>query len=289
VQRPEGVDHDSRLVGGGAPLRQAADGRLDSAGLRAVREARRMQGDRSDTHSGALASGVIPADVKHHLVGVHVVVVVRNRHRAVVEVERPRAERADHEVRALEGLVYRRRRMGPLHDRFEVGDVERVRVQAAVPADHVEGMMCVGKPGQAVAVAHQHGNVLTLGEQGPVRAAQIALGVRGVLQELSVLRQVAPRWPDVPACLDDQGVHGLTARNPAVNGSPGHDDVVTRGCVNRAVNRLEPGGACPEVDRLVARRIPVQLRWRFGRRERDPHVVVGQQHLPAEHEIAAGR
>ena len=65
-------------------------------------------------------------------------VVVGDRNGVGVEVQRPGAERADDEVRPLERLVHRRRSVGALHDRLEVGDVEGVRVQAAVPADHVE-------------------------------------------------------------------------------------------------------------------------------------------------------
>ena len=143
MQGPERVDHHGGLVGGGLALGKAGHRRLDRAGLRAVREPGRMQGDRAHAYPGALAGGVVASDVEHHLVRVHVVMVVGDRHRLGVEIEWARAERADDEVRPLEGLVHRRRRMGPLQHRLEVGDVERVGVQAPVPAHDVERVMAV--------------------------------------------------------------------------------------------------------------------------------------------------
>src|SRR5580692_3358936 len=60
-QRPERIDHDSCLVGGGPALLQPADRRLDRAGLRAVGESRRVQGDRADADPRALAGRVVAA------------------------------------------------------------------------------------------------------------------------------------------------------------------------------------------------------------------------------------
>src|SRR3712207_7297652 len=47
-------------------------------------------------------------------------------------------EVADDEARTLEDLVNRRRLVHPPGDRLEVGDVQHVGVQAAVPAHDVE-------------------------------------------------------------------------------------------------------------------------------------------------------
>jgi len=65
-------------------------------------------------------------------------VVVGQRHRRLVPVEHPRRERADDEVRALEGLVRGRRQVEAARARLEVERVEGVRVDVAVPGDDVE-------------------------------------------------------------------------------------------------------------------------------------------------------
>ena len=135
-ERPEGVDHDGELV---EPLR--AEAALDRARLRAVRVPARVQRDRAAADARALAGLVVAADVEHDLVAVDVGVVVRHRHGQRVVVDLARHEVADDEVVALEDLVHRRRLVHAAGDRLEVGDVEGVRVEAAVPADHVERVL----------------------------------------------------------------------------------------------------------------------------------------------------
>jgi hypothetical protein len=114
---------------------------LDRAGLRAVRVPAGVQRDRALADARALAGLVVAVDVEHDLVGVDVGVVVGHRDRQRVVVDLARHEVADHEVGALEDLVHRRRLVHPAGDRLEVGDVERVRVEAAVPADDVERVL----------------------------------------------------------------------------------------------------------------------------------------------------
>ena len=63
-----------------------------------------------------------------------------------VEVEEAGNEGAHHEAGSLEGLVHGRRLVDAPHDRLEVGDGERPRVDAAVPSGDVEGMVGVGVP-----------------------------------------------------------------------------------------------------------------------------------------------
>src|SRR5437773_12114823 len=98
-----------------------------------------MEGDRADID--ALAGAELARDVIDHLLRLQVRMVVRDRHRQLVEVELARAERADYEVPALEGLMRGRRLVDPPGDRLEVVDRERPRVEIAVPADHVEGVV----------------------------------------------------------------------------------------------------------------------------------------------------
>ena len=58
-----------------------------------------------------------------------------------VVVEEPGHEGAEHEARALKGLMDRGRLMHTACDRLEVLDVEGVGPQMTVPADDVERMM----------------------------------------------------------------------------------------------------------------------------------------------------
>jgi hypothetical protein len=64
-----------------------------------------------------------------------------------VVVDLARQEVADHEVPALEDLVHRRWLVDLAGDRHVVLDVERVGVEAAVPADDVERVGRVGEAG----------------------------------------------------------------------------------------------------------------------------------------------
>ncbi len=149
-QRLEGVPHDRELLG--PPRAQRG---LDEARLRPVRQAARVQGDHPDVH--ALARAELAVDVVDGLLGLDVRVVVGQRDRLRVVVELARAERADHEVLALEGLVHRRRHVDAAGDRLEVVGVERVRVDVAVPADDVERV--VVEDVVLVAVAHADGQL----------------------------------------------------------------------------------------------------------------------------------
>src|SRR3954449_5015329 len=135
-ERPEGVDHDGELV-----EELGAEGALHRSRLRAVAVPAGVQRDRALPDARALAGLVVPVDVEHDLVGVDVGVVVGHRYRERVVVDLPGHEVADDEVLRLEDLVHRRRLMDAAGDRLEVGDVERVGVEAAVPAHDVEGVL----------------------------------------------------------------------------------------------------------------------------------------------------
>ena len=131
VQRMERVEHHRELVGA-----RGADRRLGAAGMRAVRHAVGVQRHRSVLD--ALPAHELRACVVDHLVRHHVRVVVRHGHRVRIEVERPRAERADDEVVALERLVHRRRQVDAADARLEIVDAERPRVVVAVPSHEIE-------------------------------------------------------------------------------------------------------------------------------------------------------
>src|SRR5262249_46225127 len=213
--------------------------RLDRSRLRAVGEPGWVQGDRAHAYPRALAGGVVAPDVEHHLVRVHVVMVVGDRHGLGVEIERARAERADHEVGPLEGLVHRRRRVGALQDRLEIGGVERGGVQAPLPAHHVERVRGGGEAGQAATGADDDRHVLPLREKWALGPPEVTLAVGGVLQELAEGGQIAPWWPDVPARLHRQRAHAGIGGYPAMNGPAWHHDIVTGAGDNRSIDGLE--------------------------------------------------
>ena len=143
-----------------------------------MRVAARVQRDRAEPDARALARLVVAADVEHDLVAVDVRVVVGHRDRELVVVDLARQEVADHEVVALPHLVNGRRLVDLAGDRHVVVDVERVGVEAAVPADHVERVRRIGHPGAhdagAGPVLDQHLDVLALGQErlGRVRAGR---------------------------------------------------------------------------------------------------------------------
>src|SRR6187397_1879279 len=109
-----------------------SDRLLGEARLRPVRDPGRMQ--RHGTDLDALPRRELPVDVIDHLLALEIRMVVRDRNRERIEVELPRAERADDEVRPRERLVRGRRHVDPARDRLEVLDVERPWVEVTVPA-----------------------------------------------------------------------------------------------------------------------------------------------------------
>jgi len=134
----------------------------------------------------------------------------------------------------LEHLVHRRRLVHPPRDGLEVADVEGVGVEAAVPAHDVERVLRddVHRPGQprgaVAAVLDVDLDVGLVDRLRHGRAAQVALAVRRVLEQLAELRQVAPRRRDVAVGFDGVEPQRLvTGRHPAVHGGAREDDVVT--------------------------------------------------------------
>ena len=229
-----------------------------------------MQADRARPDPRSLAGLVIPAAVEHHLVGVHVGVVVGDRHRQRVVVDLARHEVADHEAAALEHLMHGRRLVHPSGDRLEVRDVERVRVQAAVPADHIERVGRVHVPGAddlpaRGPVLDQHVHIGARFADRLAGPVQVPFAVRRMLQELPVPGQVPLRRRDVRVRLDHvaaqrlrPGVSGVSGRDPPVRRRPGQDHIVARPHRQRAEHRLHGARAGLDVDAFVAGRVAVQ-------------------------------
>ena len=250
-----------------------------------------MQADRALPDAGALPGGVVAAAVEHHLVGVHIGVVVRHRDRERVVVDLARHEVADHEPVAREHLVHRRWLVHPPRDRLEVRHVERVRVEAPVPAHHVEGVCRVDVPGAgdppAPPVLHQHLHVLrrfrAIHEERLGRAVQVALAVGRVLQELPEPGEVALGRRDVGVRLDCVEPKRFGPdRHPAVGGGPGQQHVVALPGGERSEDGLDDRTAGLDVHALVADRVAVE-------RARLPRDDVGDAHVGvAEHEPPPG-
>ena len=201
------------------------DAGTDRARLRAVGVAAGVQRDRPEADARALARLVVAADVEHHLVAVDVGVVVGHRDRLLVVVDLARAEVADHEVGALEDLVHRRRLVHLAGDRHEVLDVERVGVEAAVPADDVERVRGVGQPGAddarraVAAVLDEHLDVGAVLDERLLRAVQVALAVRRVLEELAEAGEVALGRRDVAVRLDGVEPGDSPSTSPGASGA----------------------------------------------------------------------
>ena len=252
-QRIERVAHHRVLVRLRHPERL-----LGEPGLRAVRKAGRMQRDPPDLDP--LARREVPVDVIDHLLALQVRVVVRDRHRLGVEVELARAERADHEVRAGERLVRRRRHVDAPGDRLEVVDRERPRIDVAVPADDVERVV-VDHVG-LVAAAHAHLDLelaLVAVRVQLGRRMDVAVVVRRVLHQLAVLVAVALRDRDQPRRLEDE-VALLALRAEAVRRAARDDDVVARLVRQVAEDRLERARALVHEDDLVALAVAEEVR-----------------------------
>ena len=194
--------------------------------------------------------------------------MVRDRHRLRVEVQLARAERADHEVLALEGLVRGRRLVDPAGDRLEVVDGERPRIEVAVPADHVEGVVVDDVGLVAVADAHLDRELALVAVRVQRRRRMdVAVVVRRPLEQLAVLVAVAPR--DLDQCPASRR-RGSAARpvgdEPVGRAARDHDVVAVR-VGHVAEDRLERARALVDEDALVALAVPEEVSIRSAGRQ----------------------
>jgi len=141
------------------------------------------------------------------------------------------------------------------------------------------------KPGQAGPGPHHDRHVLPLGEQWANGAAQVTLAVGGVFEELPVLGQVAPGRPDVPGGRHGEHGRAVPAGQPAVNRPARDHHVVTGHGVDRPVDGLQPRTAVLQINGFVAGGVPVQVAGDVSGGKGNPHVVIGEQQLPAEHQV----
>src|SRR5436190_11540672 len=144
----EGIEHHRQL-----PSLLLTQRLLRLPWMWAVRKSVRMQ--REGAVLDPLAAHELAARVIDRLVRHHVRMIVRNRYRLRIEIERPRTERAHNEPVAFKCLMHRRRKVKSPDSRLEILDVDRPRIVVAVPSDHVEWMMIEHRLGDGVALLDQ--------------------------------------------------------------------------------------------------------------------------------------
>lgn len=139
-------------------------------------------------------------------------------------------------------------------DRLEVVDRELVRIDTAVPADHVKGVMLVDELGHAALVFDEYLDPRSVTQKRLGRAVEIAFAVRGAFEELAIARQVSSRWSDVAAGLEDQRPNrvGRVIEDVPVDHGRGDDKVVTRAKLDRAKHGFERSRPLFDVDHFVA-------------------------------------
>src|SRR6478672_5407227 len=255
AQRTEGVHHHRELVRVRRP-----DRRFGATRMRPVRNAVGVQRDRPELDP--LPAHELARRIVEHLVRVHVAVVVRRGHGFRMEVVRPRTERADDEAVALEGLVHRGRLVHATDDRLEVVDVERPRVELAVPPDDVERMMIEDDLVQSVVLLHDDAEVAHLVVRLQLaRHADVALRVRRALDELAELVAVPLGWADVPAPFHDQQLRRLRGAIEAVamHDATVDDEIVTLPEGEIAVLRLEVPLPLGDVHDFVRLRVAIEM------------------------------
>src|SRR5262245_58029272 len=280
-QRTERVAHHGELLGAAG-----AEGALDEPRRRPGRPPRRME--RDGLQLDPLPRSELTGDVVDHLLGLQVRVMVWQRHGHRVVVQLAGAERADDEAGALEGLVHRRGLVDAPGDRLEVVDVERVRVDVAVPADDVERVVVEQEALVAVADAHLE-HVLT----GPVVGhellgrVEVALRERRALVQLPVAIAVAVRGLDLAGGLEAQPRLRPVVQPEAVGRPAGDHHVVVAAEGQRPEDRLEDAGALLDEQDLVALAVAVEdVRALRRLADRDLDVAVPHQQPPAVHRVA---
>src|SRR3954463_13778198 len=101
--------------------------------------------------------------------------------------------------------MHRRRRGAPPDDRLEVADVERPRVEVAVPADDVEWMMVENELVDAVVLLDEELEVAHLVVRvEDERTPDVSLRIRCAFLQLAELVAIPLRPPHVSAAFHDE-------------------------------------------------------------------------------------
>ena len=172
--------------------------------------------------------------------------------------------------------------MNATRDRLEVVHGERPRIEVAVPADDVEGVVVEEVRLVAAAHAHLHWELALLTMRVQLgRRVDVAVVVRRTFEHLAVLVAVALRDLDQPGSLEHE-VALLSFRTEPVRRAARDHDVVAVLVRHVAEDRLERARPLVHEDDLVALAVPEEVVHLFLRaRERDLDVVVPHQQAPA--------
>ena len=184
--------------------------------------------------------------------------------------------------------------MEPSRAGLEIVDVERHRVDGAVPADDVPRMMVEHVPAHVVrALQPDLRSTVAGGER--IGTVEIAFAVRGDLGELSVARAVAIGDIDETGDFHAKDAHvGEIVEVDAVDGAARDDDVVVLLEGETAELAQHRAAAGVHEEDLVRRAVHVQHLLRgHGRDEPDVDVVVDEQpappgdHVPLRRQVEA--
>src|SRR5688572_30557711 len=155
----------------------------------------------------------------------------------------------------------RRRLVYPADYRLEVTNVERPRIEVAVPAYDVERMVVEHELVDAVVlfyIQREIAHLIARLEQN--RPSNVALGVGRALDELTEVVLVARRIANVTPALEYHQlrllsfeIHSEAVQNPAMN-----HEVVALPVLQIPVNALQNPIPLAHVDELVGLRVPIE-------------------------------
>jgi hypothetical protein len=208
-----------------------------------------------------------------------------------VVVELAGNERADHEVAGLEGLVDGRRLVHPPGDRLEVADGEAERPQVAIPADQVERVMRVVVGGDAIGAPHLDRELTTvLARCHELRRMDVALGIRGVFEQLPVVVAVALGRLDLRGRLEVQDALGRALVRVQSPGRPDRqDEVVARAVAERTEDRVADAGPLVDEEHLVGDAVAVEHAVGHragGSHDAEHHIVIEVQGDPTGDDVS---
>ena len=182
-----------------------------------------------------------------------------------------------------------RRQVDAAGDRLEVVDVERVRVDVAVPADDVERVVVEHVVLVAAADADDQLVVARLVVRHQLlRRVEVTVRVGRVLEQLAVAVAVPVRCLDLSGRVEGQPQ--LVAVGPEPVGRAARDhDVVVLAVGERAERRLELTRPLVDEDHLVTLTVAIEVVLGLDRAaDADLDVVVVHQHAAPEDRVAAG-
>src|SRR5688572_18995261 len=153
--------------------------------------------------------------------------------------------------------------MNPAHDRLEVVDVERPRVEVSIPADHVQWMVVEHDLVDTVVLLYQDGKITHLVDCLDMGwTADVALRVRRALYQLPEFIPITLRPAYMSAALEDEHLRRSAAEiEPiAVQDSAVDDEIVALAERKNSISGLEHSFALAHVNELVRLGVAIEMR-----------------------------